>query len=255
MKVEWECILDCNYKCKYCVNSRNSALPEPIPFEKDKQKVFEFLDSLKEKYKDDELFVFGGEPFLHPFIDEIIEHLNKIEMKFIIQTNFSIYSNIKKCIEKNLEFKVQVSIHPGEIRNPDIYIEELSKLQNIIRRIDIMYIGEESTIFYKKLLKVIKDKSIIFLAPVADFLIKDVVNNQLFRFNELKQGIHGKVFQFEPGERSFIWESQQRGITSMKFQPCIYKDSYILFDPMLRSYNCSYRQNNDICPNDHCFLM
>jgi organic radical activating enzyme len=255
MQIEWECILDCNYKCKYCVNSRNSSLSIPIPFEKDKEKVFQFLNSLKEKYKDDELFIFGGEPFLHPFLDEIIEHLNKIEMKFIIQTNFSIYNNIKKCIDKNLEFNVQVSIHPEEIRNSDIYIEELSNFQNIIRRIDIMYIGEESIIFYKKLLKVIKNKSIIFLAPVADFIIKDVVNNQLFKFNELKQGIYGKIFQFEPGERSFIWESQQKGITSMKFQPCIYKNSYILFDPMLKSYSCSYRQNNDICPNDCCFLM
>jgi organic radical activating enzyme len=256
MQIEWECVLDCNYNCKYCcANNRNPTFYAPIQFEKDKEKVFQFLNSLKEKYKDDELFIFGGEPFLHPFLDEIIEHLNKIEMKFIIQTNFSIYNNIEKCVNKNLEFEVQVSVHPEEIKNLDIYIENLSKFQNIIRRIDIMYIGDESINYYKKIFKVIKNKSIIFLAPVADFIIKDTANNQLFKFNELKRGIYGKIFQFEPGERSFIWENQQRGITSMKFQPCIYKNSYILFDPTLKSYSCSYRENNDICPHDQCFLM
>ena len=253
MLVEWECILDCNYKCDYCVNSRNSALSEPIQFEKDKEKVFRFLDSLKEKYSNEEIFVFGGEPFLHPFLDEIISYMNEINLKFIIQTNFSLFHNIRKCLKEN--FQVQISVHPSEIKNVSTYIRNIQELQNIIRRIDIMYVGEESFKLYKEILKILKDKDKLFLAPVADFKIVNTVNKYLYEFNQLKQGVHGKVYQFEPGERSFIWESQQRGLTSMKYQPCIYKDSYILFDPLLRSYTCSYRQNNDICPNDHCFLM
>ena len=253
MIIEWECILDCNYKCSYCVNSRNSALAEPIYFEKDKEKVFRFLDLLKEKYIEDELFVFGGEPFLHPFLDEIISYMNNINLKFIIQTNFSVYNNIKKCLKEN--FQVQVSVHPTEIKDIDSYIKNIDELQHIIRRIDVMYIGKDSLKFYKEILKVLKDKDKLFLAPVADFKLLNTVNKYLYEFNQLKQGIYSKVYQFEPGERSYIWESQQRGITSMKWQPCIYKDKYILFDPMLRSYTCSYRQNNDICPNDHCFLM
>ena len=50
MILEWECILDCNFTCEYCVNSRNSALDKPIKFEKNKDKIFNFLTELKEKY-------------------------------------------------------------------------------------------------------------------------------------------------------------------------------------------------------------
>lgn len=249
MMIEWECILDCNYQCPYCVNSRNSALPIPILYEKDKQKVFKFLDSIKEKYTNDELFVFGGEPFLHPFINEIIDYLNHIQMKFVIQSNFSCYESIKKCNN----FQVQVSIHPTEIKDLNKFIANLKLFKNNIRKIDVMYMGDVSIQIYKELVKTFKDK--IFIAPVADFKITNTVNKYLYEFNELKQSIYGRIFKFEPGERSFIWEEQQRGKNSLKGKTCIYKDNYILFDPMLNSYTCSYRENNIICPNDQCFFM
>ena len=250
--VEWEITLDCNHTCGYCVNSRNSALPEPIPYETDKDKVFAFLDMVKESYPGEELFVFGGEPFLHPFIGDIIEYMNKIELPFIIQTNFA-YPIRMKVIGS--PFKVQVSVHPTQIKNKEFFVESIRELQDIIRRIDVMYVGEESFDYYKKILKVLDDRDKLYIAPVADFKYTKVVNEHLYEFNRMKKGIQNKIYRFEEGDRSFIWEQQMRGELTYKYQPCMYKDTYKLFDPLLRKYTCSYRENNDICPNDHCFLM
>lgn len=253
--LEWECILECNYECAYCTNGRNSVLAKPIKYEKDETKVFAFLDSLKERYPDDELFLFGGEPFVHPFIDKIIGHLNKIGMKFIIQTNCSVPQRISKIALEH-DFQIQVSVHPTEIKNDIRYVAGLAALQRLIRRIDIMYVGKPSLEWYKNILPFLEDKSVLYLAPLADFNVDDEThNNHLFEFNKLKQSIYGKVYQFEHGLRSTLWEEQMKNVWTPKGKPCAYKDRYILFDPALQSYSCNYRQNNDICPNQHCFLM
>jgi len=253
--LEWECVLECNYKCAYCTNGHNGVLPTPIRYEKDKQKVFAFIEMLKQKYPDDELFLFGGEPFVHPFIDEIIGRLNKVGMKFIIQTNGSIPSKILDVAQQH-QFQIQISVHPSEIKDKNRYIEGIAAIQHLARRVDVMYIGKPSLNYYKEVLDVLHDTSILYLAPVADFnLDETIVNNHLFKFNELKKSVYGKVYQFEHGDRSFKWEEQMRGVWSPKGKPCMYKDRYILFDPQLRSYSCNYRENNEICPNKQCFLM
>lgn len=255
MIVEWECILECNYKCSYCTNGHNGVLDKPIKCEKDKEKVFDFLDSLKENYPEDELFLFGGEPFLHPFINEIISYMLSNDIKFMVQTNFSLYEKIKN-ITDIYEFPLQISVHPSEIKDEDSYIKAIEEQQKIIRRIDVMYIGKESIELYKKILKVLDDSSILYLCPLADFNIVDGVHNPiLYEYNELRNSTYGKIYHFEQGERSFIWEQMMRGEISCKNKPCMYKDQYVLFDPMLDKYSCNYRQNNDICPHDHCFLM
>lgn len=250
MILEWECILDCNFTCEYCVNSRNSALEKPIKFEKNKDKIFNFLTELKRKYPNDELFIFGGEPFLHPFISDIISHLNRINMKFIIQTNSSQIDKIKKIKH---EFMIQVSVHPSQIKNKEIFIQNLLEISHLIRRIDVMYIGNISLDYVKDLIPFFKNK--IVVKPVADFKFTNVANKHLYEFNTIKQTLKGKVYNFEDGERSFLWEDQMKNRLTYKGKPCMYKDTYVLYDPMLNKYNCSYRQNNDICPNDHCFLM
>lgn len=254
MIVEWEVTLDCNYQCEYCTNGRNSALDKPIKYENDKTKVFEFIEQLKENYPNEELFLFGGEPFLHPFIDEIIQKLNDVGMKFIIQTNFSQIQKIKQIAETH-KFEVQISVHPTELKDVEELSVGIKDLYSIIRRVDIMYANKSALNIYKHLMTQVSSEKLV-LVPLADFNIEDdVVNSSLFEFNKMKKGIEGKIYNFESGERSFAWEEQMKQRLSFKGNPCIYLNEYILFDPMLNAYNCSYRQNNFICPNDTCFLM
>lgn len=248
MIVEWEVTLDCNFKCEYCVNSRNSALPTPIYHEQNKEKVFEFIEDLKIKYPDEELFLFGGEPFAHKFFGEIIQKLDEVQMNYVIQTNFSLPKRIE-----SIGTSVQVSVHPTQIRDKKKYISELERLQHLVKRVDVMFMGKISIDYYKEIVKVIPKEKVI-LVPVAGFKGVDV-NKYLYEYNRLRQGIHSRFINFEYGERSFNWEQQMRGEWTPKNKPCMYKDKYVLFDPMLRQYGCSYRGNHDICPHDHCFIM
>jgi radical SAM superfamily len=247
MIVEWECILDCNYNCKYCTNGRNKVLDKPIKHIEDPTKIYNFLSMLKNNYPDSELFLFGGEPFLHPKIVFIINTLNELNMKFVIQTNFSYYNKIEQL--KNLDWVCQVSVHRTQIKDIDLLITNLKKYKNKIRKIDIMYTSLED-IKLHSLLKKHDIESVI--APVADFKTskRDFLPS-LIEFNKFK-----KIFDcFELGDRSYKWEAMFTKNINLKGKPCIYKDKYILFDPSFKSYNCSHRINCDICPNDACFLM
>ena len=248
MIVEWEVTLDCNYTCEYCVHSRNSALPEPIAYEKDEDKLYTFIENLKKNYPDDELFIFGGEPFAHPKFANIIGKLNEVGMKFIIQTNFSLPKRVETINEI-----VQVSVHPNEIRQKEKYISELARLEHLIRRIDVMYIGKPSLDYYQEIAKVFPRHK-LKLVPVAGF--KGVpVNKYLYEYNQLRESVHSKFINFEENDRSYNWEKQMKGEWTPKGKPCAYKNTYVLFDPQLRQYSCCYRENNDICPNNHCFIM
>lgn len=242
MIVEWECILDCNYSCKYCTNGNNNVLKNPIKYVNDEKRLEEFIFSLK-KYNT-EVFVFGGEPFLHPKIKYIIQTFNKFEIPFVIQTNFSQFKKIKSITEN---FIMQVSIHRLMIKDFNKLKEQLQELQNKIRRIDIMYDSLECIKIYKEL-----NLPNTFIAPIADFKSSErIFLPKLIEFNKYK-----KIFNFfEPGNRSNKWEDMFINGSQIKGKECIYKDKYILFDPEFKSYNCSHRINCKICPNDACFLM
>jgi len=254
MIVEWECVLACNYKCFYCGNGRNDMIDKPIPFETDIDKVFKFLDGIKSEFPDEELFVFGGEPFLHPHIELIIKHMNEIGLKFVIQTNFSCTDRIR-MIADTQELNIQISLHPSEINDKIDTLNGIEEMENIIRRIDVMFIGQPSYDLFREVIQRLNDKSILYTTPVADFNISGVCNDHLYEFNKVKKTVFGQAYRFEKGDRSYQWEDQMRGDITYKGKTCIYKDKYVLFDPALKRYTCNYRQNNEVCPNDQCFLM
>jgi organic radical activating enzyme len=254
MIVEWECILNCNYKCFYCGNGRNDMLRCPIQHEPDKRKVFSFLDGLLVRYPGCELFVFGGEPFTHPFIYDIILHMHNIGLKYVIQTNLSHIDKIR-CILRVVDFPIQASIHPKEIGEIRATVDSITSIQEHLRRVDVMFVGEESLKVYRAIHRCLDDTRKLYLAPIADFNTGESCSRHLFDFNIQKKSVLGKIYRFEEGNRSIKWEQQMKGELSYKGQPCLYKDRYVLFDPALNQYNCSYRQNNEACPNDSCFLM
>lgn len=247
--VEWEIILECNFKCFYCSNGRNDCLKRPIPFVNDVNKISTFIDLLHDRFSDVEWFIFGGEPFMHPKIDFIINKLNHLNQPFMVQTNFSLYKKIERL--KKLDFILQVSLHREQIVNFDEYFKYLILLNNKIRRIDIMYEDEADEKIFDRINPFFKNK--VFLTPVAGFKDNNPrSNNALYNFNKLKNIKPGKC---EPGPRSFIWEKMFRGHYTTRGKPCIYKNIYHLFDPQFNEYNCSHRINCDICPNEHCFLQ
>lgn len=249
MIVEWELTMKCNYKCFYCTNLDKSI--KPIL---DENEIQNFIQMLGEKYPDVEIFLFGGEPFLHPKIHWIIKCFNEFKIPFVIQTNFSEHSiKIMKTIVD--PFRINISIHPSEIS-----IEKLPKLFEYkpdIKVIDVMYTGKNSIDYYFNVKKLIEHKN-TFLTPITDF--GDGYSDTLLReyLTYKNNSIYKKIINFENIERigkqrSDIWID--KNFTTFG-KPCLYKDTYFLYGPNLDLYNCCYRIKTDgICPKPKCFLM
>lgn len=249
MQVEWEITLECNYKCHYCTNLDTSLKPEL-----DETAIDNFIASLGIQYPGVEVFVFGGEPFIHPKIEYIIESFNRHQVPFVIQTNFSKKSvAVMKRISE--PFKIQISIHPTEVR-----LDQLGDLFNTnanIRTIDVMYTGKEAIAYYFKVKDLVTECN-VFLTPITDF--GDGISNiALLEYNKLKRTpAYANLINFEEvirlgKPRSEMWGDPD---FSPKGKPCLYKDKYFLYSPNLDLYNCCYRIKTDgICPKDKCFLM
>lgn len=250
---EWEIISQCNYNCSYC------SLPN-FKMELDEKVLKKFMNNLN---KDLELFLFGGEPFLHKKISFIINYLNTINQPYVIQSNLSTQS-IRSMKEIKDSYQVQGSIHPSEISLEQLE-ENLNTLKELelnkkllIRRIDIMYIGKESLKYYRIVQKIFPD--ICFLLPISGFYENDscIANKE---YNSMR---HKKIFSWIRFEENYIeeylkfrselWEDQCTGEFSTYGKPCPY--DYTLWDSKLDKYNCCYRENtNGICAKRGCFWM
>lgn len=243
MQVEWEVTLECNYNCFYCTNLDTSLLP--------KEDIEEFIKMVSETY-DVELFVFGGEPFVHPNIEYIIRTLNQYKVDFVIQTNLSKKSvHVMNKIRE--PFKINVSVHPTEVSR-DVILTCFNKVpKNVqVKTIDVMYTGKDAIDYYMD----IKEFGNTYLTPIADFG-DGISGKALEEYNLMRHNqIWNKVIQFETVEKMGKWRSDLWETFSPKGKPCLYEGEYFLYGPNLKLYNCCYRENHgSVCNHDKCFLM
>jgi len=250
MKVEWEITLKCNFSCRYCTN-----LDLTLPQVSNRESIRSFIKHLGETYPGVEIFVFGGEPFVHPDIDYIIQCFNELAVPFIIQTNFSKKS---VAVMKRIQhpFKIQISIHPTEVRLDQL--PQLFETQADIRTVDVMFTGKQAVEYYFSVQRLVNKDVNLFLTPVTDF--GDGVSNlALLEYNRLKRNPnYQKFIRFEEvkklgTDRSDLWIDEQ---FTTKGKPCLYNGKYFLYGPNLELYNCCYREKHDgMCNHDKCFLM
>jgi MoaA/NifB/PqqE/SkfB family radical SAM enzyme len=205
-------------------------------------------------YPDVEVFVFGGEPFLHPEINYIIECFNEFNIPFVIQTNFSLHSiNVIKSITQ--PFTMQVSIHPTELTLEQL--TEAFETKVNIRTIDVMYGASNALKYYLKT-KELSDCEQIYLTPVTDF--GDGRSDELLAeyLAMARSPIYQDIVNFENikhfgKQRSELWADIA---FSPKGKPCLYNGKYFLYGPNLELYNCCYRVKHDgTCNHNKCFLM
>lgn len=246
--VEWEVTLKCNYTCKYCTNLDPAI--KPVTCE---NKLEDFIIKISEQYPGVELFIFGGEPFLHPKIDFIINTLNKYDVSFVIQTNLS-KKSVKVINRIKDDMTLQVSVHPSQVKIDDMIFPEDS---SSIRLIDVMFDSESAIKYYFKLKKQYDDK--LQLTPVTDFNNTSDHLKILKKFNEMRrQNKFNGLIRYESTKklgmhRSEMWEDDR---SNFKNKPCIYGERYRLYTPNLDLKNCCYRVNHDgVCKFNKCFLM
>lgn len=249
MQVEWEVTMKCNYSCFYCTNLNKSIYPVL-----ERSAIRDFIQMLGHTYPDVEVFVFGGEPFLHPEINYIVECFNEFKIPFVIQTNFSKHSiKVMKTITQ--PYTLQVSIHPTELSLEEL--EEAFETKAVIRTIDVMY-GASNALQYYLQTKKLSDCEDIYLTPVTDF--GDGRSDELLEEYLVmsRSKIYQDIVRFEDVERlgrqrSELWADKD---FQTKGKPCLYAGKYFLYGPNLEMYNCCYRIKTDgICPKEKCFLM
>lgn len=248
MQVEWEVTMKCNYNCYYCSN-----LDKSIHHITDHDVLRNFIEMLGKTYPGVEIFLFGGEPFVHPEIGYIIKCFNEFNIPFVIQTNLSKYSiEVMKTITE--PYTLQASIHPTEVSQGDL--TDILKENVVCRVVDVMFSGKEALWYYFK----VKENTTgnVYLTPVTDFG-DGRSDTALQEYLSLKNDPnYNKIIKFEEIERlgkprSELWATIS---FSPKGKPCLYKDKYFLYSPQLEMYNCCYRIKTDgICLKTKCFLM
>lgn len=268
MNVEWLLTEKCNFSCKYCGLYDNSK--NPI---EERAAITHFLIETKayQLVNDFDFFIFGGEPFLHPEIEYIVEELNRLDIRYTFQTNLSKTSAkvIKKILETEPIMNLNISVHLSQ-QSLDTYINLIQELYSInqfrdaLSNIEIMYDDITTTLAWYSL-KNYFPKVEVILCPVSDFLVEGF-GETLAQFNKIREM---KVFEdiaFEDiitrgpdgkkKQRSIIWQEFLEKKQSPKGKPCLLKGKFRMFDSKFNEYNCCFHASvdQDCCPYDTCFL-
>jgi organic radical activating enzyme len=243
--VEWEVTLECNYDCFYCTNLDKTILPS--------DKIDKFVKMIKETYPSVELFVFGGEPFVHPKIEYIIETLHKYNVDFVVQTNLS-RKSIRSMKSISVPFKANVSVHPSEVKR-ELILQSLKDVPDNVslQTIDVMYTGKEAIKYYLDAKDFGKN---CYLTPIADF--GDGISSKILEeYNEMRSHkVWSRIIRFEDVKRLGSYRSELWENYNPKGKPCLYDNEYFLYGPNMKLYNCCYRENHTgICNHNKCFLM
>ena len=239
--LELELTLRCNFTCDYCTNGRNDVLDKRIP-ECD-------LDTIKHRIAEfDHIYIYGGEPTLHPNIVDIVKMMKEMGKDYVIQTNLSLAKVIAKILAADASAKFQVSIHrtqPGHIKT----IKNIAIFKDNLSQVDIMFVGIDDLKLYRRYKDLVPN---LRLVPVADFGTssrKYLPSLQIY--NKLRRILND--VRFDDGIRSYVWESQFLGNISPKGKPCPCIGGYFQMDPAGNMHHCPQRYDGDICPFESCF--
>lgn len=137
-----EITYNCNYKCDYCYVENLKSI-----FMK-----YEDLEKIIYKLKingTNNLFITGGEPFLHPNIYQIIDYCDKIGIILTIQTNGSFINEevIRKLYKYN-HLKIAISFHSSIEEKFDSFTKVKGSFQRTIKAIN--YLKKYNMDFYLK---------------------------------------------------------------------------------------------------------
>ncbi len=113
-KVFVELTYQCNLRCKHCYRQEHVYNNIQTHDFLQKERVLELFDEL-EKIGIIEVFLTGGEPFLHPDIFEILEYGAKKNFLLSVFTNGNVLSELQNVIRiKNLPlYDIRVSVYGG----------------------------------------------------------------------------------------------------------------------------------------------
>ena len=110
LKISWNLIDFCNFKCPYCLNINSK---KNIHYEKEDKVIFAVNNLLSLNFNSFEFYLLGGEPTLYPHLDLVIKLLleDSRVKRIYLMTNGS--SLVEKINDERL--MTIVSVHPTSV--------------------------------------------------------------------------------------------------------------------------------------------
>lgn len=123
MRFNWHILNWCNYRCSYCfVSDLTSDFKDPSQTIQEYKLIISRLSTVDQPF---EVCLTGGEPTLHPNIEEILESLSKIDnlQRVWFFTNLSRHLGFYNTINNFPKVTFYASYHP-EYADLDTFIEK-----------------------------------------------------------------------------------------------------------------------------------
>ena len=256
MRIEIRLTENCNYDCTYCTDMHDNT--------KDRIDVdYIGLNNVLEQFDNPEVFIYGGEPTLHPELIPLVKHLNSFTDNIIIQTNGSNPNIIKQC-----SAKINYSYHIDHT-----LLHDFVKVIDRAKVNEIAYMDHERADYndYKKL-KTIYGKVVQF-CPVINSTVGEPpsterLKNLIFQpiFKELNQvDEHFISTDKERSSNWFIWAMDEKSINkecSVQHNMLHIQNNkvYFCFNAMMRDESgtstSEYKHNpvNIKCPYNYCYF-
>jgi len=246
----------CSFACKYCQLHTPGVKFTDIDFDK----LFAF------DYSGEDVYIFGGEPMIHPQLDELLDRLSG---NIVIQSNLSISTRrLRDILDKYNNVSISPSFHYEEC-DRTLFLENL-KLINSYGKLGetaIMWLSEfDKEIFI--LYKILKDKyNNVWLEPtlpwtkdMQDWQDKVELKEYAKRYSADMSRDFGLRVNIDGVEKTLLQayiDNDDLGVCGMT---CKVGEHRICYDAHLNEWRgCTsdiiFRNNSEgVCKNPVCLL-
>lgn len=188
----------CNLVCSYCDTKYALKVNSGI-----KMTIDEIFKEI-EKYNCHNITLTGGEPLIHPGVDELIDRLVQNDYYVNIETNGSIDITpyLNRCLI-TMDYKLPSS-------NMEKFMR-LSNLEKLGENDVLKFVTEESD--FEKIEEILRDyyiKSYIYLSPIFNSVEPEKIVEFMKQLNN--DGVNTQKVRVQVQLHKVIWDPNKRGV-------------------------------------------
>ncbi len=247
----------CNINCKYCHNSNYANKKDDMSFEELKKLIL----GLKKKYPLHKVLITGGEPLLHPNIEEIIKFISDLRIKCDMVTNGKLLTENKihkfeECGLKRIRISIdgigaehnlyRVGSNANRLWRLAEYAVKHTKMSVVIHTVCSEHNVHKLFSVYKKILSVGADRWRIFDVGYDGAAVKNIAELDITKYyNDLIYSIVDIIKHYIENDLSKKLDIEINGIfkTSLlnnAFDDYMTIDNNELLESILGASPCAY---------------
>jgi hypothetical protein len=224
--ISWNINTTCNYRCSYCTQR---FMDDRGRWTRDTPRFLDAFGRLPGRW---EIKISGGEPFVHPTLDEITAGLAALGHRISIVTNFSSSDARLESFIAAARGRIGVfscSLHLEYVEDVDAYIARASRTRGQLA-------GSADPSLPAPSLNVTSVATRAFLPRLPEIAARFAAAGVTFRIQPEKQD--GDVIDYTEDERSQIVELGARVAHRYAGRPCWAGARYFVLDDLGRAFRC-----------------